>query len=64
MPTDKQANFIMSLLAQKGYSTKYMNAQFKALGATMRERSGRVEDWVRRLSVGDASKLIDQLQKL
>ena len=61
MATEKQVNYVMMLLGQKGYSTKGMNASFKEFGATLRERQGRVEDWVRSLDVGRASRLIDRL---
>ena len=59
MPTEKQVRYILYLLHHAGYSTNWMNARFKALGATMRERSGHVEDWVRALDYGRASELID-----
>jgi hypothetical protein len=62
MPTDKQVNYIMKLLSQNGYSTRYMNSDFKALGATMRERSGSVESWVRSRNFQEASDLIDKLK--
>jgi len=62
MATEKQVRYIMYLLSQRGYSTTWMNAEFKALGATMRERSGKVEAWVRDLDFGRASKLIDTLK--
>ena len=61
MATEKQVRYLMTLLGQQGHSTKWMNASFKALGASMKERSGKVEDWVRSLDVGRASRLIDQL---
>jgi hypothetical protein len=61
-PTDKQAAYIMHLLDQNGFPTRYMTAQFKALGATMRERSGSVRDWVSGLSGAQASALIDRLK--
>lgn len=60
--TDKQIAFALSLLAKRGYSTRFMNAQFKELGATMKERSGLVEDWVRNLGKDGASKLIERLR--
>lgn len=63
MATPKQVTYALSLLDQKGYSTRYMNSQFKSLGATMRERSGTVEAWVAAMSVARASKLIDTLLK-
>lgn len=62
MATERQARYLMLLLAQNGYSTRYMNAGFKRLGATMRERGGEVQDWVNSLDVGRASQLIDQLK--
>ena len=62
MATQKQVTFALSLLAKKGYSTKFMNASFKALGATMRERSGTVEAWVAGMSVACASELIDSIK--
>lgn len=60
--TDKQVRFIMVLLGKAGYSTRYMDARFKRLGAKMRERSGSVESWVRSRTVAEASQLIDELQ--
>ena len=60
-PSEKQAGYIFYLLNQAGYSTRWMDARFKDLGATMRERSGRVEDWVRGLNMGEASRVIDKL---
>ena len=44
MPTPKQINYALSLLSKNGYSIKYMNSEFKNLGATVRERSGTVEE--------------------
>ena len=61
MTTEKQVNYVMMLLSQKGYSTQWMNASFKALGASMRERQGKVEAWVRSMDVGRASRLINRL---
>lgn len=61
MATRKQVDFIMSLLHHCGYSTGWMDASFKRLGASMRERSGRVEDWARSLSVPRASDVISDL---
>lgn len=60
--TEKQIRYAMYLLGQKGYSTTWMNANFKSLGATMRERSGRVADWVASMTVSEASQLISKLQ--
>lgn len=60
--SEKQARYIMFLLAKNGYSTRFMDSSFKRLGATMRERSGTVEGWVRNLGMARASSLIDQLK--
>ena len=62
MATEKQVRYLLFLLKENGYSTTWMNSQFKALGATMRERSGKVEDWLRFLDIATASSLIDQLK--
>lgn len=43
MATAKQVSYALRLLAEAGYQTGYMHASYKALGATMRERSGSVE---------------------
>lgn len=64
MPTDKQARYIMVLLSQKGFDTRYMDARYKALGARMRERSGTVEGWVNGLDIGRAGEVIDTLTAL
>jgi hypothetical protein len=61
-PSDKQIRFAMHLLAANGYSTRYMNASFKALGATMRERSGTVEGWLAGMDRRQISSLIDRLK--
>ena len=63
MATEKQVRYALFLLSKQGYSTRWMNAQFKKLGATMRERSGTVEDWLRKMNVAECSALIDRLQK-
>ncbi|HXF73050.1 MAG TPA: hypothetical protein VNO79_10630 [Actinomycetota bacterium] len=39
-----------------------MDGSFPRLGASMAQRQGRVEDWLRSLSVAEASALIDQLR--
>ena len=62
--TEKQIRYALFLLSKKGYSTSWMNAQFKALGATMRERSGRVEDWLANMNIAQCSALIDRLKGL
>ena len=61
--TPKQVAYAMSLLGKAGYSTRYMNSSFTALGATMRQRSGTVESWLSEMSSGQISSLITKLQK-
>ena len=61
--TPKQVAYAMSLLGKAGYSTRYMNSSFTALGATMRQRSGTVESWLSKMPSGQISSLITKLQK-
>lgn len=63
MATQKQVNYLLKLLDENGYGTRYMSSSFKGLGATMRERSGTVEGWLRGLNVAEASNLIDRLKE-
>lgn len=64
MATEKQIRYTLYLLSSRGFSTRYMNAEFKALGATMRERSGSVESWVRGRNFAEISNLIDTLKAI
>lgn len=43
-PTERQLRYALHLLAKNGYRTDWFSSQHKALGLTMRERSGRVSD--------------------
>jgi len=61
-PTEKQISYALYLLDKAGYSTQYMGSKFKDLGATMRERSGSVKDWLESLGKNGISKLIDSLK--
>lgn len=60
--TEKQIRYLLLLLGEAGYSTRYMNSAFRDLGAGMRERSGRVSDWLASLNVAEASALIERLK--
>jgi hypothetical protein len=60
--TQKQITYALSLLAKKGYSTRYMDASFKKLGCRMRERSGLVSEWLAGMTMAQASELIDTLK--
>ncbi len=59
--TDKQIRYALFLLGKAGYSTRFMDAKFKELGATMKERSGTVEGWLENHS--NISGLIDRLKQ-
>ncbi len=61
-PTEKQIAYALHLLDKAGYSTRFMNASFKELGASMRERSGSVSDWLAGMTRVEISKLIDRLK--
>ena len=63
MATQKQVNYVLFLLGKNGYSTRFMNAGFKRLGATMRERSGTVKDWLERMNNQEISDVIKLLKK-
>ena len=60
--TQKQVRYALFLLNKKGYSTKWMDSRFKHLGATMRERSGTVEGWLKGLNIAEISNVIDRLK--
>lgn len=61
-PTEKQLRYALFLLEKTGYGTRYMNARFKELGASMRERSGSVKSWLAGMNIAEISKLIDTLK--
>lgn len=61
MATSKQVNYALSLMRKLGMSTEWMGSEHKRLGATMRERSGKVEKWVQGMNAARASELIDDL---
>ncbi|MFS0717109.1 hypothetical protein ABC337_13910 [Arthrobacter sp. 1P04PC] len=63
MASPKQVSFALHLLGEAGYSTKYMAANFKGLGATMNERGGLVRDWLSGMESQRISRLIGQLNK-
>jgi hypothetical protein len=60
--TTKQISYALSLLGKAGYSTRYMDARYKDLGATMRQRSGAVSDWLAQMNRAEISALIDTLK--
>lgn len=62
MATEKQVAYALALLDKAGYSTKFMNAKFKELGATLRERSGSVKEWLSGMNRSEISRLIDKLK--
>ena len=60
--TEKQVGYALHLLREKGYSVRYMDKNFKRLGATMRQRSGTVSGWLESMNRGEISDLIDTLK--
>ena len=62
--TDKQIRYALMLLKDKGFSVRFMDASFKRLGASMRERSGLVVDWLKNKNIAEMSALIDRLKEL
>lgn len=64
MATQKQVDYALILLGSRGYDVRWMDRTFAALGATMRERSGSVENWLRRKNVAEMARLIDQLKAI
>lgn len=62
--TEQQVRYAMYLMSEKGYSTEYMRGEHKSLGASMRERSGRVADWLSGMTMTRISELIDMLKKM
>jgi len=63
MATEKQVRYLLYLLKENGYDTRYMNASYKNLGAHMKERHGSVTDWLRSLDIQRASELIKRLKE-
>ena len=59
--TEKQVNYALVLLRKHGYGTRWMSARFKLLGATCRERSGKVEDWLEGMNRAEISGVIGRL---
>jgi hypothetical protein len=63
LATKKQIGYAWMLLRQAGYSVGRMDsAGFTELGASMRERNGSAENWLKGLSVTKASRLIQRLK--
>ena len=61
-PSEKQIGYALRLLDEAGYSTQYMDSRYSALGATMRQRSGTVRDWLAGMERHEISGLIDRLK--
>lgn len=62
MASDKQIQYALNLLYKAGYGDKWMSSKFKELGATMKERSGTIDAWLRSMSGAKISQLIDKLK--
>lgn len=61
MATEKQVNYIIALAAQKGMSTEWMDGSWRRF-ASMRERAGKVRDFLAKIDRTQASKIIDALK--
>ncbi len=62
MATYKPVKYALWLFRCNGYRTRYMSSEYKRLGASMRERKGTVEAWLRSLDLARISSLIDSLK--
>jgi len=62
MATEKQISYALALMARAGFRTDWMSAEHKELGAKMRERSGKVVDWLASMDRARISALIDELK--
>jgi hypothetical protein len=62
LATEKQISYALALMARAGFRTDWMSAEHKELGAKMRERSGRVVDWLASMDRQRISELIDDLK--
>lgn len=61
MATARQIERLLCLLERAGYSPRYMDRSFMALGATERQCRGYVLDWLRSLDADSAEELIAEL---
>lgn len=67
MATSKQVNYIASLMVEAGHAHpvyRSMRASAKSVphSPSQRERAGTVEAWAKRLTVRQASTVIDYLR--
>lgn len=62
--TSKQITFALALMRKKGVPCQWMCSTHKQFGASMRERSGRVEDWLKSMTKARISGLIEELQAM
>ena len=61
MASEKQKKYIKYLLGTNGYDTKWMHAKYKGLGVSMKDRSGKVDNWLDKLDQTEASNVIQKL---
>ena len=59
--TEKQISYATFLLGKNGYDTTYMDKSYSNLGATMKERSGKVSTWLSNMDKARISDLIGGL---
>ena len=61
MASEKQVNYLMYLLDKNGYDTEWLGSEYKRLGLSMSERSGKVRPFLEGLESVRASKMIKKL---
>lgn len=60
--TPKQIGFALGLIRRAGYSTGWLVADHRVIGAP-RGMTGTVEDWLSTMTVSEISNLIDDLKE-
>lgn len=64
MATEAQIDYAIALLKKNGFSIRFMDAKFKELGASMRERQGSVRNWLTNMEKAEISDLITKLKEM
>ena len=59
--TEKQVTYILALANKKRMSIKWLDSSWKPF-TTMKQRNGKVEDFLHSLNKIEASNLIDRLR--
>ncbi|MGD0472013.1 MAG: hypothetical protein ABSB70_02230 [Candidatus Velthaea sp.] len=62
--TPKQIGRAILLLGKANYNTKYIDSNFKRLGATMSDRDCAVESWLAAKTGSEIEMLLERLQNV